>query len=274
MGRIATAEPSLRTFMLFAACCAATACGTLPDGTRWGASATLAPGWQHVGESARDAMKSPWVWGPLAGAAVMQVDSWDEDVSEWARDETPVFGSTNSAQDWSDGLRNAAVAGYAVSVLATPSGPIDGDWLAAKARGAAVGLGAFAVTAGITEGLKAATSRERPNGIDEKSLPSGHAANAAVFNTLTAHNLQSIEMGSRLRTSLEVGAGAVTAGTAWARVESGDHYPSDVLVGIALGNFMGAVFTKAFLGVEPGSRLAFSAEPTRGGALLHWEMRF
>jgi membrane-associated phospholipid phosphatase len=194
----------------------------------------------------------------------MQVDSWDEDVSEWARDETPIFGSEGSAQDWSDGLRNAAVAGYAVSVLATPS----------KARNAAVGVGAFAVTAGVTEGLKVATSRERPNGIDDKSLPSGHAANAAVFNTLTVHNLQAIDMGSRLRTSLEIGAGAVTVGTAWARVESGDHYPSDVLVGMALGNFMGAFFAQTFLGLEPDAQMAFGAEPVRGGAMLHWEMRF
>jgi membrane-associated phospholipid phosphatase len=194
----------------------------------------------------------------------MQVDSWDEDVSEWARDETPIFGSEGSAQDWSDGLRNAAVAGYAVSVLATPS----------KARNAAVAVGAFAVTAGVTEGLKVATSRERPNGIDDKSLPSGHAANAAVFNTLTVHNLQAIDMGSRLRTSLEIGAGAVTVGTAWARVESGDHYPSDVLVGMALGNFMGAFFAQTFLGLEPDAQMAFGAEPVRGGAMLHWEIRF
>ncbi len=69
----------------------------------------------------------------------MQVDSWDEDVSEWARDETPIFGSEGSAQDWSDGLRNAAVAGYAVSVLATPSE----TRLVAQSAHAAVGVGAF-----------------------------------------------------------------------------------------------------------------------------------
>ena len=264
----------MRLSILLAACCAASACTSLPDGTRWGASATLTPGWQHVGQSARNAAKSPWVWGPLAGAAVLQVDSWDEDVSEWAHDETPVFGSESSAQDWSDGLRDAAVVGYAASVLATPSGAVDGDWFAAKARGTAVGLGAFSVTAGLTEGLKSVTSRERPNGVDDESFPSGHASTAAVFNTLTVHNLQSIDMAPGLRTSLAVGAGAVTAGTAWARVESGDHYPSDVLFGIALGNFMGAFFSEAFLGLEPGGRLAFSAEPARGGAVLHWEMRF
>jgi len=250
----------VRPAILLVACCAVSACGSLS--------------WDHVGESAREAARNPWVWGPLAGAAVFQLDSWDEDVSEWARDETPIFGSEGSAQDWSDGLRNAAVAGYAVSVLATPSGAGDGGWVAAKARNAAVGVGAFAVTAGITEGLKVATSRERPNGIDDKSLPSGHAANAAVFNTLTVHNLQAIDMGPRLRTSLEIGARAVTVGTAWARVESGDHYPSDVLVGMALGNFMGAFFAQTFLGLEPDARLALGAEPVRGGAMLYWEMRF
>jgi membrane-associated phospholipid phosphatase len=76
------------------------------------------------------------------------------------------------------------------------------------------------------------------------------------------------------RTALEIGAGAITAGTAWARVEAGAHYPSDVLVGVALGNFMGAFFTEAFLGLEPGSRLALSAEPTRGGAVMRLQLRF
>jgi membrane-associated phospholipid phosphatase len=250
----------MRSAILLVACCAVSACGSLS--------------WGHVGESAREAARSPWVWGPLVGAAVLQLDSWDEDVSEWARDDTPVFGSEGSAQDWSDGLRNAAVAGYAVSMLATPIGADDGGWVAAKARDAAVGVGAFAVTAGVTEGLKVATSRERPNGNDDKSMPSGHAANAAVFNTLTVHNLQGIDMGARLRTSLEIGAGAVTVGTAWARVESGDHYPSDALVGMALGSFMGAFFAQTFLGLEPDARLAFGAEPVRGGAVLHLEMRF
>lgn len=230
--------------------------------------------WDRVGESAREAASSPWVWGPLAGAAVLQLDSWDDEVSEWARDETPVFGSGTSAQDWSDGLRNASFAGYVVSMLATPGDSSDGNWAASKARDAAVGIGAFAVTGGITEVLKITTSRERPNGNDDKSLPSGHAANASLFNTLTASNLQRIDMSPGLRTSLGIVAGAATAGTAWARVESGDHYPSDVLVGMAVGRFVGAVFAQVFLSREPDANLAFGAEPLRGGAMLRLEARF
>lgn len=264
----------MRSRLLLAACCLCSACTTLPDGSRWGESATLTPGWQRVKASAVDAVKSPWVWGPLAGAAVLQVDSWDEEVADWANDETPVFGSPENADDWSDGLRIASAVGYAASVLATPSGDLDGDWLLAKAQGAAVGAAAFAATAGITSGLKSLTSRERPDGSDDESFPSGHASTAAVFDTLTVRNLQSIDVSPAMRTTFEIGAGAMTAGTAWARVEAGRHYPSDVLVGIALGNFMGAFFTEAFLGLEPGARFSLSAAPTREGAMLSWEMRF
>jgi len=264
----------VRSQLLLAACCLCSACTSLPDGSRWGDAATLTPGWQRVKVSAVDAAKSPWVWGPLAGAAVLQVDSWDEDVADWATDEAPVFGSVQNAEDWSDGLRDASVLGYAASVLATPSGDLDGDWLAAKTRGTLVGVGAFVATSTVTSGLKSLTSRERPNGTDDRSFPSGHASTAAVFDTLTVRNLQSIDTSPALRTTLEIGAGAITAGTAWARVEAGAHYPSDVLVGVALGNFMAAFFTEAFLGLEPGTKFALSAEPTRGGASLRWDVRF
>ena len=35
--------------------------------------------------------------------------------------------------------------------------------------------------------------------------------------------------------------------TAWARVEGGVHYPSDVLAGAALGHFVTSTFTHALL---------------------------
>jgi membrane-associated phospholipid phosphatase len=95
-----------------------------------------------------------------------------------------------------------------------------------------------------------------------------------VFGTLTVRNLSSIDVSPAMRTALQIGAGTMTAGTAWARVEAGRHYPSDVLVGIALGNFMGAFFTEAFLGLEPGARFSFSAAPMRDGAALNWDLRF
>jgi len=50
---------------------------------------------------------------------------------------------------------------------------------------------------------------------------------------------------------LDAGFISFGAGTSWARVEAGMHYPSDVLAGAALGHFIAAVVNDAFLGERP-----------------------
>ncbi len=42
----------------------------------------------------------------------------------------------------------------------------------------------------------------------------------------------------------------MTAATAWARIEAKRHYPTDVLAGAALGNFIGAFINDAFIGIN------------------------
>jgi len=136
-----------------------------------------------------------------------------------------------------------------------------------------VGLGAIAAESLTVEGLKAVTNRDRPNGGSD-SFPSGHTAFAAVASTMAVRNLGSIPMSDATRLVLTIGADALTFGTAWARVEAGAHYPSDVLVGMAVGNFFGRMFDEAFLGDELSQRLAISFEPARGGGELVWSWRF
>ena len=46
----------------------------------------------------------------------------------------------------------------------------------------------------------------------------------------------------------------IAAGTAWARVEGGVHYPSDVLFGAALGNFVAVFVHDAFLPADSNVR--------------------
>ncbi len=48
---------------------------------------------------------------------------------------------------------------------------------------------------------------------------------------------------------------ALAWGTAWARVEGGRHYPSDVLFGAALGNFVAIFVRNAFLPANPKTRI-------------------
>lgn len=228
---------------------ACSGCATVPDGGRgWGADATIAPGWDRVREAAANAATDPHVWVPLAGAVVFRAGDWDEEVSDWAREETPLFGSQANARDWSDHLKAATNVAYWATVLATPSGDDAGEWFGNKARGVGVGLAARGLTSWTTRALKEGIGRERPDGSDDLSMPSGHSSAAAVNATLASRNLRAIPMAPRTRRVLDGGLLALTLGTGWARIEAGKHYPSDTLAGMALGNFFGAFINDAFLG--------------------------
>jgi membrane-associated phospholipid phosphatase len=244
-------------------------CATLPQGgAAWGENATLTPGWERIRASAANAARDPHVWVPLAGAVVFQVDDWDREVADWARRERPLFGSQRNAVRWSDDLRSASSLAYAATVLLTPSGDSADEWFANKARGLAVGVAARAATSQVTNALKRGTDRTRPDGSRSPSFPSGHASAAAVNTRLASRNLRFIDMSERTRQVLDVGLVALTAGTSWARIEAGKHYPSDVLAGMALGNFLAVFINDAFLGGPGDARRGVAVEAVPGGFAL------
>lgn len=256
-------------------CCALSlsACGTLPSGKRWGEDATLFPGWERVQTSAVNAAKDPWTWGPLLGAAAFQIDDFDERTSDWAREHTPLFGSQRSARQWSDDLRSASSFAHYATILATPGGEEPGDWFVSKVKGTLVGVAAVSATGQITNFLKEQTDRERPNGRDGESFPSGHTSSSSVHTRLASRNLQAIPMSDSTRTTLDVGLHALTFGTSWARIEAGWHYPADTLFSMALGNFLASFFHDAFMGLPEGnSSLAF--QTIEDGAIVRWNARF
>jgi len=248
-------------------------CATLPDGRRWGEDATIAPGWERVRTSAAEAATDPWVWAPLAGAAVLQADHWDRRISDWARHKTPLFGSSSNATAWSNDLRSASVAANAATLLFTPSGEWGTAWVLDKVKGYAVDLAAATVAVEATTGLKSVIQRTRPNESGTDSFPSGHAATASAYTRLATENLEQIAISDGLRRTLDVGLQVVNFGTAWARIEGGWHYPSDTLVSIALGDFCAKFFNDAFLGLDtPRAAVSFAALP--GGGELTWQLRF
>jgi hypothetical protein len=248
-------------------------CATLPDGTGWGEQATLTPGWDRVRESAVGAAKDPWTWVPLLGAAAFQIDDFDRRTADWARERTPVFGSQNSAEQWSDDLRSASSVAHYVTILATPGGDRPGEWLINKVKGTLVGVAAVSATGQITNYMKEEFDRERPNGADGESFPSGHTSSSAVHTRLASRNLQSIEMSDATRTTFDVGLHALTIGTSWARIEAGWHYPADTLFSMALGNFIASFINDAFMGL-PESQPAVALQVGDEGAVLHWSLRF
>jgi PAP2 superfamily protein len=261
-----------------------TGCGTLPNGHRWGQDATLSPGWQRVGTAARKAALSPHVWVPMARAGVFlvgdQIGDIDKKLSNWAVEHTPVFGSQAGAAHASDTLQNVARAAGVITALATPSGQApaawqegkaaaEWEWLEAKSKGmlgveSGAVLGAFLTTYVLKETIH----RPRPDTSDRsdatKSFPSGHASHTAVLTMLASCNVATLPWPEASRMALQAGLIGLTIGTAWARVEAKQHFPSDVLIGAALGNFFGAFINEAFLGLD-GEMII---QPSREGVVL------
>jgi len=195
----------------------------------------------RLGEAALAAAKSPRTWVPLAGAAVLSVGDLDDSLSDWAADERPLFG--DSAAAVSDDLRNAAVAGFFVTALATPA---DGE----RQRRIGWGVTALYAQGGVVEGLKDVVGRQRPDGSGDRSFPSGHAGVASSAAALGQRNLRALDVAPGWRRGASIGFEALAVGTAWARMEAEKHHAADVLAGYAIGHFITAFVAEAF--IEPG----------------------
>jgi len=255
--------------LLAAAIASVCGCATLPSGRGWGQDATAFPGWHRLWAAAKEAALEPATWGPLAGALAFQAADLDRKVAGWTSEHTPLFGSQENADRASDYLTYSAFAAYLSSGLVTPSGEDRAQWALAKAKGIAIGGAAIALTDGMTDLLKETTHRQRPDGTSERSFPSAHASAAAVNLTLASRNLDSLPLSGGTKAALRVGFFSMAMGTAWARLEAGKHFPSDVLVGAALGHFLGAFFNDAFLGLDLPSDPSIALDPSRRGVRIN-----
>ena len=79
--------------------------------------------------------------------------------------------------------------------------------------------------------------------------------------TLANRDLDYIDLPKDFRPVLKIGNTLVASGVAWARVEGRRHYPSDVLVGAALGHFLTAFIHDAFLNLPEDSNVEFAISP-------------
>lgn len=205
------------------------------------------------------ALKDPGTWAPAAGAALMTVDDWDRGVSDWAVRSTPVFGSNERALEASDDLRLLTSLAMIGTSLAVPNGKRAWEFKPERLAIEAAGIQLGNV---LTGALKSATSRKRPDGSDLESFPSAHASQAFSRATMACRNVDAIpSLGRAQRITLKTTFRAIAAATAWARVEGGVHYPSDVLFGAALGNFIAVFVHDAFLPPESSAQLGVVLGP-------------
>ena len=150
------------------------------------------------------------------------VHSWDHEAVGKLRDK-PLLEATDVTNLYASGKFNVPVALLAWSVgkathkqeLTSVSGDV---------------LRTLAYTQMVVASTKWAVGRERPDGSNYRSFPSGHTANSFALAELF-----------RRRYGWKVGAPLFTLGalTAAGRMEENVHYLSDVVAGAAIGYVIG-----------------------------------
>ena len=115
-------------------------------------------------------------------------------------------------------------------------------------------LQAIGVSEVIVQSLKYATQRERPDGSDSHSFPSGHAADTFAFATALERHLG---------WKGAVPAYLFSSYVAMSRLNDNRHHLSDVAFGSAVGIIAGRTVTR-----HGRSNYTYTVAPTPGGAML------
>ncbi len=265
----------MQKFIILLLIFSTSSCSVLNRKGPWGKRAF----WPIKSSNVLDAVKknasSAHVWGPVAGAVIFSASNFDRNFSNWVANEADVFKDKDAADAWSDNFNNILRAEMYATILLTASQNEDESfWGYAwnKTKGGLVVNVAAASSRFSVDQVRKVVKRQRPNKMDLKSLPSGHAAEAGSRRAIIGKGLESIDMNSDLRIGVNALNTSMAIGTLWARVEGKRHYPSDVMLGYAFGSFISGVVYDSLINLEsnetfviaPTGRNTFVAQFTLG----------
>lgn len=242
---------------------------------KWGKNALWPIRTNKIVKAFKDNASSAHVWLPLAGAGLVHWTGNDKKPSQWASNEKIIYHDQENTSHWSDQFNNILLYEMYFSILLTSSMNEEAslkEYALSKAKGALV-VNFASTSTRYTRGQLARTfRRERPNGANHLSFPSGHATEASSRNMLISKNLDSIEMDPSLKIALKVANTSMAVGTLWARIEGKRHYPSDVLAGYAVGSFVSGFIYDALMNLD--ARESFSLIPLKDEVSLQYTVRF
>lgn len=229
------------------------------------------PSMDQVIQDAKVSAREPSTWLPLATAAAIGVTGTDNRITDWAVDETPIYGSQSRAGKVSDNLRDALVAGMVLSSVFAPTGTTDNAFPTRRVTANALTFGLIGGIVGIG---KVTVGRERPNNRDDRSFPSGHSSAAFSSAILIEQNFNATVEKPWLRKSIKTGTYVSAAAVAWARVEAEEHHPIDVLVSAGLSNFIVKTFYSSIVSGDQNANTPLALEVGRQGFLVKFDHSF
>ncbi len=267
MKRLTEKYPFRQVFVLVTLPLLVASCGTLNNGRGWGEDAIWPVEWERIPRAAYHALIDWQTLAPAAGALFFRIDHYDQRVSDWASEHHPLYGSHQAAETFSNSVLVGLYAETLGTALLTPSGDNPKEWAYSKMKGLAVEGAALGFTSITTSAIQRSTGRTRPDQSADTSFPSAHSSGAFSASTLSNRNLDSISIPNEARIPIQVTNVVLATADAWARVEGKNHYPSDVLIGAALGHFLSAFIHDAFIGLPEQGGFTLSVTPARGGGI-------
>ena len=193
-----------------------------------------------VGVFSTDNIKPLLIGGAATGIGAI----FDDEVADWIADPDHSFGNALE-----DGAAPAVVGGV-VAVLFATGRAVDAPRYRAMTYDL---MHAFLINASYTTLIKYTVQRERPNGEDNLSFPSGHASNAFTLAAVAERHY-----------GWKAGLPAYTFASlvAVSRLQRNKHHLSDVMAGATLGYIVGRTVVRVNGKPLASSRgLAFSLSP-------------
>lgn len=201
-------------------------------------------------------IKNPYVVTPLVSALVISLTDLDGQITDYASDYNPIFGSNNRAKNYSD----------LVTFLALPIASTLSTRLVEKnnfstrsefLQYSTIIIAPF-VTLTLNSLLKNSSGRLRPDLSDTQSFPSSHTGMASALSEQINQNAELIYHNKNITKNTRIMTEALTFSVAWARMEARKHHLTDVLVGYSIGKFFGLFFHDLVFNKKYSIRTSFN----------------